>query len=434
MTTRKQVLAPLGTVLAVVGVVALVALLSPGGAKDSPQVLDLASGAGRAEAPTASGASTASGGYTLIGVLPAGTPDDAPAWSFDRGASASRLAAALHTTTEALQISRDPSQRWSSSPCGEDTAVSSAGGAVGCAVAPVQSPVPSDGKPLPAPPPPVSREVVVKAAAPVFAALGLESSKAVVETGPYGGSATLNPTVGGLETVGFLTSVHVDRTGAIQFASGWLGVPRRGDSYPLISARRAFDALPALLHPDVCRLPAVGEPGGCAAPPSPQISGARLGLLMQPLQDSGQALVPAWLCEVKGSSDLISQVAVEPRYLAPRRHASDQPLPANPVDPGAPVDPAPSKVTVGVDHARRGATPDQVVVQYGDNGCPWKNVQAEVKEDASTVFVALGADPKATGQACAELYRAVDVTVRLQGPLGDRTVVDASTAKAIPVS
>jgi hypothetical protein len=462
MATRTQVLAPLGTVVAVVAVAAAVTLLSPGSGAHRPKVLRLATESAPKVASGLASGGGSGGGYRLVGTLPAGTPDDAAAWTFTPSARTGRLASALHTTPAALRVSHDPSQSWTYSPCAEDTSVSSSDGATGCAVAPpgvvvpppavtsgsgtssssgsgapvapdapASSPVPLDTKPLPLPPHPVAKDVIVTAAAPVFTALGLDVSEAVVETGPYGGTATLDPTVGGLQTVGHQTTVNVDRTGTIQYASGWLGDPTKGDSYPLITAQQAFDALPALLHPDLCRLPAPDNEGGCAAAPTPQITGAHLGLLMQPLQDHSQALVPAWLFEVTGSTYPVAQVAVAPTYLAsdePAPIASDQPVPAPPVDPVG------TKVTVAIDRATRVKAPNAVVVQYTDNGCPWQHVADEVKEDAGTVYVVLQADPKPAGQACTEIATTASVTVELQAPLGDRKVVDASTAKAVPVS
>jgi hypothetical protein len=427
MATRKQVLAPLGTVVAVVAVVAAVTVLTPGGGTHPPKVLQL--GSGSPKEAMASG--TAGGGYRLVGTLPTGTPTDAPLWSFDAspGARANRLASALKTTTSALRISHDPSQSWSFSPCAEDTSVTSSDGVTGCAVAtPGTAVAPSAGSS----PPNLRVDLVVKAAAPIFEALGLEAGQAVVETSPYGGTAVLDPTVSGLQTVGFQTSVSVDRTGTVQYASGWLGDPTKGDRYPLVPARQAFDALPTLIHPDLCRLPAPGEPAGCAAAPSQEITGAHLGLQMQPLKGGSQALLPAWLFDVKDSDYPVSQVAVDKKYLAsdePTTKASDQPVPL-PVQ----VDPAPATVAVAIDGAARGTGPNEVVVRYINDGCPWQHVADDVKEEAGTVSVALWADPKPAGQVCSQIASSATVTVALEAPLGDRKVIDASTGKAVPLS
>jgi hypothetical protein len=320
MTPRRQVLAPLGTVLAVLGVVAAVALLRPEHGGHTPAPLPL--GAPAAGAP---------GTYDLVGTFPTGTPADAAVWTFTASDRADRLAAALHTTRAALHVS-GPAQSWSF-PSESATSVSPA-----------------------SPGPPLAKDLVVRAAAPVLAALGLDVGDAVVTTSPYGGSATLGPSVTGLRTVGLQTTVAVDRTGVLQYASGWLGRPSRGDSYPLVSAREAFDALPALVHPDLCRLRAAGEGGGCANAPTPQVTGAHLGLLMQVLADHRQALVPAWLFDVRGSSTPVAQVAVAPRYLAAGTpQASDLPLPSE-------VAPAPPSAVVRIDAAHRGTTPDERTV------------------------------------------------------------------------
>lgn len=462
MATRMQVLAPLGTVVAVVGVVAAVTLLNPGGRTHSPRVLQLASGS--AAPKSAASDSRAGGAYKVTGRLPSGTPADAAAWTFDAAGSArvAELATALHTTKAAVQISDGSSRQWTYSACAGETSVSSDGAST-CAVAspgvavgpgtgsgtssssgsgpavadaPVRSPMPIDGigrgKPLASPPPAVPKDVMVKAATPVFAALGLDVSQATVDTSPYGGSAVLNPLLSGLDTVGFTTSVSMDASGKVRYASGFLGDPTMGDSYPVISAQQAFDELPAFAHLDLCRLPAAGEPAGCGAPPALEITGAHLGLLMQPLAGNDEALVPAWLFEVQGSDYPISQVAVAKKYLAtdpvPTPNASDQPLPSA-------VAPANPSTPLSVDAASRGAKPNELVVQYGDSSsCPWQHVTHKVKEDSTTIYMLLQADPRKPGIACTADYLPRKVTVELQSPLADRKVVDATTAKAVPVA
>ena len=454
-------------VVAAVGVT--FALVSSPAGSHAPRPLRLASGGSTdaALAPTVAGSGVASGDYRLTGTLPAGTPPDAPAWTLKAAASddatAARLAKALHTA----KVARSGAA-WAWSSCGVDTAVSSDGVTSGCAVSAPGIAVDSGGgsagsapsavagsagsgntgsgssptctgpqscgvaaappQPGPEPTTPVPTSTVKAAAAPVFEALGLDLGKATIDTSPYGGSATLAATVDGLDAVGQETRVSVDGSGALQSANGWLGDPVRGDSYPLLSAQQAFDALPSV--PRMMLACPVGPDGkGCLQPQPAEITGAHLGLELQQTTDSGQVLVPAWLFAVTGASQPLAQVAVEPKYLGsaeptnpPANTASDQPVPAPPqVDPVTP----PTTVSISVLHHSK--NPNEVIIEYGDSGsCPHTHVTHQVKEDSAAVYVYLQADPQKPGVACTDDYRAVLVTVELQAPLGNRKVYDAS--------
>jgi hypothetical protein len=50
------------------------------------------------------------------------------------------------------------------------------------------------------------------------------------------------------------------------------------------------------------------------------------------------------------------------------------------------------------------------------------------------VWLALEADAPAPNRACTDDYGTVELVVKLQAPLGDRTVVDLSTNKPVPSS
>jgi hypothetical protein len=92
-------------------------------------------------------------------------------------------------------------------------------------------------------------------------------------------------------------------------------------------------------------------------------------------------------------------------------------------------------VAFSFDKASHGADADQLVVTYGDSSsCAHENVTAQAKEDTKTVYVILEADNRDPDVACTEDYRAVERTIRLQAPLGNRSVVDASTGKQVPLS
>jgi hypothetical protein len=504
---RSRSLLPVaGTIAAVTAIAVTVALVQP--SKHDPRPLRLAAGGslsgGTRDAAMAAGSSPTSGsGYTLTGTLPAGQPDDAPAYTLPKGPAdadvVAALARALHAGTPVrdgdgwraggLFVSGDAGQSWWWAPCAADTVVRS-GEQVACASPGIAVPAPSpvdgggsapnagtaDGSvgsgaatpesspgavsgsggtgtgtaiaPPPAPdaspvpePSPMSEDAVRAAVQPLFDALGLDLSKARVEGWPYGGSATLTRTVGGLEAYGLQTSVQVDRDGTVQSAGGFLGVPDKGDSYPLVTAQAAYDDLPPMVTTMLCPVSPDGK--GCGSPAPTEITGARLGLMMQPLASGEQALVPAWLFEVKGWTEPLAVVAVQAKYLAtdePTDPATVKPDPSGGIVPPAPPpgtepDPGATRSAFGFDKASRGTSTDEVVVTYGDSSsCPHENVTHVAKEDSTTVYVGLQADAQDPGTACTDDYRIMNVVVKLQAPLGDRKVVDVSTGKAVPLS
>ena len=491
---RSSLLPLAGAVAAVTAVGVTVALVQPGGGH-SPRPLRLAAttAARDAAAPNAAGTTTGGSGYTLTGTLPAGQPDDAPAYTLPKGPADASLVGALAKALKAgtavrdgdgwraggLFVSGDAGQSWWFAPCAADTPVSSGervacavDGGVGVAPAPADgggsasgsggasSPgsAPSAGTTTvsPAPPPvgspspepaPMSADAVRSAAAPVFAALGLDAADARVETWAYGGSATLRATLGGLEVAGMQTTVQVDRDGAVQGGGGYLATPDKGDTYPLVTAQDAYDELPPMATPMLCPVSPDGK--GCGTPQPVEITGAHLGLMLSPLLDGGQALVPAWLFEAKGWTEPIAVVAVQKQYLPqPTPAPTSKPEPGASTEPGGAVPPAPpastepnggspgtARESFSFDKAARGTDPASVVVTYGDSSsCVHENVTAAAKESADTVWVLLEADARDPGTACTEDYRAVEKVVPLQAPLGDRRVVDITTNKAVPLS
>ncbi|MFN2537139.1 MAG: hypothetical protein ABR549_03175, partial [Mycobacteriales bacterium] len=286
--------------------------------------------------------------------------------------------------------------------------------------------------PSPAPEPqPVSEQVVKDAAREVLRSVGLDVESATVETSPYGGSAAVDRP----RTVGLTTRVDVDREGRITSAAGWLGAVEPADRYPVISAEDAFEELPAVAHPDLCRIAPDGK--GCLPPEPTVIVGAELGLSVQPISGGGSMLVPSWLFAVKGGGT-IAAIAVEKQYRA-TENASDTPATASPgtVDPGRPTEVAPappSQTQVPVMAAKRGPRPESVVVTYDNGGCGRKNLQAQAKEDADHVYVILTADAPPADQVCTTDSRPQDVTIDLQAPLANRQVIDASTNKPVPLT
>jgi hypothetical protein len=339
---RAKTWAPIATFVAVAAVGGTAALLQSGGSPHGPRVLRLSAAALSAAAGNSD--------YQLDITLSDATPADMRAYTLTAGPAdkdlVTRLARAL--TPSGLVVSDKAGQSWSWSECAaSDTPVSSDGSSAtvcasgsGTAVAVPPPGVPSSPQPEPAV---ISRDVVKDGAREVLHAVGLDVDKATIDTSPYGGSATLDG-----RAVGLSTRVDVDRQGRITSASGWLGTELPGDSYPLISAKAAFDELPMLARPEVCQIAPDGK--GCLPPAPTEIVGAELGLSVQPTADGGVVLVPSWLFALKGGG-YVTAVAVEKQYRAgPTPSFTENP------PPGAPTqgEPAPAQQQVAVMGARRG--------------------------------------------------------------------------------
>lgn len=495
MSARSKTLAPVGAVVAVVVIAGAAALLSHDGGSHRPARLHLSSGAREASglaAPAATSDARAAGGaYTLVGSLPSGTPDDGRAYTLPRGFADEKVVRALATaldvpapvkgkdgwTAGGLTVSASSGQAWWWSPCfTPDGSVSNAKDAV-CAVAiegsgssssgtgsapaagapdapvpagpgavaptapsSVTSPVPpvvtvpppSPGGvlPTPAPLPEPSVSAVRAAAAPVLDALGIDDSAAHIQTYPGGGSVTVDPKVDGLETVGLATSIGVDGRGAITNANGWLSVPDAGDSYPLISAQKAFDALPTYARMMLCPVGPDGK--GCTEPEPQQVTGAHLGLSVASLEQDVLALLPTWLFDVKGQDYPLTGIAVDPSYLdTGTPTATDDPGIVPPGEPSSTDPVAPSR-PVAITGWSPSKGDNAVTVHYTTDGCGLTDVGADVKEDATTVYVVLHGTRPGPNVACSEIAQLQTFEVALQAPLGDRKVVDASSGQPVP--
>lgn len=498
MRIDRRVAVPALAALAVTALGVSVAVVAdrPG---DGPPRLPLAA-TRAAQADAALGGATSDTGYELVGTLPGGRPDDARVWLLPGGPADADVVRALARALEAgaparegdawraggLLVQDGSGQPWSWSAC-LDGAVSS-DGEVRCAIAvpgsggsgssgssggaatgsgggtdgsapdtgvtsPAPPPRPGDD-PSPAPEPvpeptgtPLPVGTVQDAARPVLAALGLTLDDAEVTTTPYGGSLVVPRRVDGLDAHGYGTRIEVGADGALSYATGWLGAPRPGEAYPLITAQQAFDQLPPRMVALLCPVGPDGK--GCQAPPPAQVTGATLGLTLQPLRGGSQLLVPAWLFALKGMTDPVSVVAVQPQYLdtgsdepstEPRPTGSDQPVPVEPstgTGSGGPgqTEPGVARAPFSFDAAWPGDTSTTLVVRYGDSSsCVHENVTHAVKESEDTVVVLLEADARDPDLACTEDYRPVERLVRLQAPLGDRVVVDGASGRPVPLS
>ncbi|MFD9434999.1 hypothetical protein [Streptomyces sp. NPDC060002] len=181
---------------------------------------------------------------------------------------------------------------------------------------------------------PVSEAAAKKAAAPVLKAVGQDGAE--VDASQVMGSQRMvnaEPVFGDLPTYGWTTGIGVSAQGEVVAGNGQLETPVKGDTYPLLSAQEALDALNA--GPGTDHRMGIG---GCASPvplkdrlespcgastAAPQaqtatVEDAVLGLA--PHTSGGrQVLVPSWLFDVKAAGVAggytVTQPAVEPAYL-----------------------------------------------------------------------------------------------------------------------
>ncbi|MCW2544838.1 MAG: hypothetical protein JWM40_2390 [Frankiales bacterium] len=354
--TRNRLLIPLAAVL----VAALIATLTwalSSRSPHSPRVLKLLGTGGTASteaAPMAAGApadsrSSAASPYKLSGPLPEGRPSDAPAYALDGPWSTDRLAEVL----DRRGLTTEHASWWWSTPCsvqpasgaveqGKPTIEPTPGGEV-CAYSgdgtssssgsATTDPAPPCCKTEPAPEPTTPAMTASQAraaAAPVFDALDLPIEDATVTVSPWGGSVWLDPVVHGLPTSGYTTRVELGQDRKISYASGFLGDLTKGDTYPLITAREAFDQIETPPMMDmICRVGPNGQ--GCEPPPPQEITGAKLGLTLRQTGKGDQLLVPAWLFTVKGWTDPLGQIAVDKKYLG---EAEPDDAVVNPTDKG----------------------------------------------------------------------------------------------------
>ncbi|HET7530657.1 MAG TPA: hypothetical protein VFJ98_06825 [Mycobacteriales bacterium] len=385
MTTRRAWALPLALAATVVAVIVAVTLIvsTQGDTRGSgrPALLHLA-------ADTDSGTAVATGAaepalpadrrhptpggpaYVLDGTLPDGQPTNRPVWRVATadGDAAEGVAAALHlpgtpTRIDGGWVLRAPAGNrllvrddgsWSfgmdcfvGRPLSEEAAdvmcAAAAGGGVAApgteAAAPdtKPSPVPSDPPDPVDPPQPVPSFTAGPPAAAaradaesILARLGPAAARVTMSQGTTTTTVQASYDVHGTPTAGFVTTLTFDGLGRLVTGDGWLPVTEQGDSYPVISAQRAFELLQQQPRPmlEMCMRRPDGKPG-CADIPPTVITGARLGLTMA--RDGGRpTLVPAWLFTAKGQDDPVVQVAVAPSYLAPAATASDDPMPLPP--------------------------------------------------------------------------------------------------------
>ncbi|MFB7932137.1 hypothetical protein ACFC4C_23880 [Streptomyces sp. NPDC056039] len=288
---------------------------------------------------------------------------------------------------------------------------------------------------------PVSEAEAEKAAAPVLKALGQDAAK-LDASQVMGAQRVVNaaPEVGGLPTHGWNTGVTVGSEGEVVGGSGQLKAPAEGDTYPVVSAKKALELMEERPTSDhrmgiggcasaVPLKDRLEEPCGSSASGSPgqgqqdsvTVEGAVFGLASH-FVDGRQALVPSWLFEVTapGAKDpfTVTYPAVDPKYLTS----------SAPSEPSDKPTSAPSPRDVEVDGYR--AEGDELTVTFMGGVCADYDVKASEKGGEVTVEVTSTAWPD---KVCIMVAKKFQETVRLDEPLGDRAVVD-SDGKAVPLA
>lgn len=305
-------------------------------------------------------------------------------------------------------------------------------GADGSVSSTCAAPPPSERPAVAAPP---SQDEARAAARPILSALGHDGDDATIEPANTFGTAVdsltlrLDPAVDDAPTTGFATSVSVDADGVLT-ASGWLGEPRPSDNYPVIGARDAVDRLAAMPVPLMaCPESTVPVPPGPACGGPLEVTGATFGRSVQ-WEGAGKRalLVPSWLFDIRGATEPIAIVAVDPAYLAdPGSGVAGSPGTADPGTPADPVAPPvePSVVTSRFDSVAtaNGGAALRVTFYGGVDSCYTYDVVANETTDQ----VSLRLVEKRTAEVCIDLAQQYERTIKLVEPLGSRQVIDADT-------
>ncbi|WP_406167968.1 hypothetical protein [Streptomyces sp. NBC_00996] len=293
----------------------------------------------------------------------------------------------------------------------------------------------------------VSEEEAKKAAAPILKAVGQDDAKldaSQLMNDDRVRVVNADAVVGGLPTYGWTTGLQVDSEGKVFSGSGQLKAPVKGDTYPVISARKTLDLMNGSASASGGGRKGIG---GCASPvplkdrdempcehstvtPAPQavtVEKATFGLATH-YAHGRQTLVPSWLFEVRtqGADDsfTVTHPAVDPRYLtAPT--APGQPSPT-PTAPGDEPTAAPTSRDVKV----QGYTVDGQDLTVGFTGGVCADYSASASESSDKVTVTVTEKPWPE-KICILIAKIYEKTVHLDKPLGDRKVV-GSDGKEIP--
>ncbi|MEU6211341.1 hypothetical protein ABZ891_15695 [Streptomyces sp. NPDC047023] len=281
---------------------------------------------------------------------------------------------------------------------------------------------------------PVSEEAAKAAAAPVLAAAGQDGAKLDArETQGAVRVVSADPVVGGLATQGWATKLSVAADGSVVGGNGELKAPVRAADQPVVGAVEALarlnarsggtggepapsgcaSAVPLAQDPPAGAaetVPCNPEPRPMKPPRTESVRGAVLGLASGTV-DGERGLVPAWLFEVAGRDGAAARTVAEP---------------ATAEEAGTPA-PKDGRTVPGTSYA---ADDRKLTVTFWGGVC--STYALTVREEAASVMVKITDTPNKPGQACIMIAEEQSVTAQLQQPLGDRTVVDATTGKPLP--
>ncbi|MFC9292244.1 hypothetical protein, partial [Streptomyces sp. NPDC057052] len=274
---------------------------------------------------------------------------------------------------------------------------------------------------------PVSEAAAKKAAAPVLKAVGQDD--ATLDASQVVGARRVvnaDPVIDGLPTYGWTTGVTVSAQGEIVAGSGQVKAPAEGASYPVLGARETLERMNAAPGTDPragiggCATPVPAEerpesPCGTSAGVAPKetltVEDAVFGLA--PHASGGrQVLVPSWLFSVRGAgvgdAYTVTHPAVEPEFLS--------------APPAATPSAAPTSGTETRDVRVDGYTAegDELVVGFTGGVC--SDYRATAVESGGRVKVTVTETPW-PDTVCIKIAKFFHRTVRLDEPLGDRTVV-----------
>ncbi|MFF9085015.1 hypothetical protein ACF1BE_01055 [Streptomyces sp. NPDC014991] len=290
---------------------------------------------------------------------------------------------------------------------------------------------------------PVSAAVAEKAAAPVLEAAGLDDAK--TDASEIMGDQRVvdaDPVVGGLPTYGWATGLTVGRRGELVGGHGLLATPVKGDTYPVLGARRTLD----LMNGPVKDGHRMGI-GGCATPvplkdrleqpcgtdtraPAPgkardtvTVEKAVFGLAAQSV-GGRRTLVPSWLFQVRGSTAggafTVTYPAVDPAYLASASPSPASVAPSAPRTSGAPGKSRSVRVSA--------YTADGRTLNLSFSGGVCADYRTSARESGGRVTVKVTETPW-PDRVCVLIAREYVKTVRLGAPLDGRTVVGTDGRK-----
>lgn len=399
---RSRVLAVVVAVaipLAVLGVV-----IARGGGSHRPARLPIVAGSSAEGAATPSAARVDAALFPYGGIVYRAGPNipaltgSAPAYRVDNHRDASQLAAAfsLPTTPDENGAYTDGDAQLTFAPNGAWGYARQTGGGVASSGVATSCPanadcIPPDSSSPTEPQRPAdlpSQDDAKRIALELLARAGLDTAHVAVtvDDGITQWIVGVDPTVDGVTTEGFSSTVTIGAGGVVDYASGNVGTPQRADTYPLLGTTAAIDRLNqgkgfvgprplAAVAPDTPAVTSIGgvaggspgsvEPAPPAAtrppetvspatvpPPAPQevtLTGAERVLLLATSFDGNEAwLVPAYRFTTDAGAGP-TVLAIDDTFLTPPDQSygskgSDQsntiepqPAPAPAPQPGAPT-------------------------------------------------------------------------------------------------